>query len=412
MFRVRVPYWEGHLEASVEAEVEVALPKSQAACDCQAILREALAHPIASARLEEFLTGRILCIVNDATRTTPTAEVLEAIYPQIKDRETEFLVATGAHRGPTEEEYREIFGRYYGEFKGRVWAHDARRDEMVYAGRTGRGTEVYLNRRFWDADRVLVIGSVEPHYYAGFTGGRKSIIPGVASLKTIEQNHSLALKEGAGIMRLEGNPVEEDLEEALHLLGGKEVFSVTVITDGRGDVCAAHAGGLEETFQEAVEKARDIYSVRVGPPADVVVTAAGPPMDKSLYQAHKALYNGALGLREGGVLILVSRCGEGIGDEGLMDALAKGRDPRGVLSLVHGHYKLGYQTAASIARLASRYRVWGVTGLERGGPEGAFIRPFCDLQEALDEALEGREDARVLVLPYGSVTVPIPAQPQ
>lgn len=411
MALVRVPYGDGHIEALVDAEVEVALPHFPAAGEGQAILREALAHPVASGGLGEFLTGRTICIVNDATRTTPTAEVLEALYPRIKDLDMEFLVATGAHRAPTEEEYRGIFGRHYRDLKDKVRAHDARRDEMAYAGRTGRGTEVYTNKRFRDADRVLVIGSVEPHYYAGFTGGRKAIIPGVASFKTIEENHRLALEEGAGIMRLEGNPVEEDLEEALQLLR-KEIFSVMAVTDGRGEVCAAYAGDLGETFRRAVERARDIYSVRVGPLADVVVTAAGPPMDKSLYQAHKALYNGALGLREGGILILVSRCGEGIGDEGLREALVKGRDTQGVLALARDHYRLGYQTAVSISRLALRYRLWGVTGLARGGPEEAFMQPFGSLLGALDEALEGREGARVLVLPEGSVTVPIPAQPQ
>ncbi|MBI4344297.1 MAG: nickel-dependent lactate racemase [Euryarchaeota archaeon] len=390
MVLVRVPYGDGHIEALVDAEVEVALPRFPAAGDGRAILREALAHPMASGGLEEFLTGRILCVVNDATRATPTAEILEVIYPQIKDRDLEFLVATGAHRAPTEEEYREIFGRRYGEFKERVRAHDARRDEMAYAGRTGRGTEVYINRRFWDADRILVIGSVEPHYYAGFTGGRKAIIPGLASFRTIEENHRLALEEGAGIMRLEGNPVEEDLEEALRLLEAKEIFSVTAVTDGHGVICAAYAGDLGETFRAAVETAKGVYSVRVGPLADVVVTATGPPMDKSLYQAHKALYNGALGLRE---------------------ALARGRDPRGVLALTSACYRLGYQTAVSIARLALRYRVWGVTGLARGGPEEAFIRPSESFQTALDEALRGQEGARVLVLPYGPVTVPVP-QPQ
>ncbi len=410
MALVRVPYGDGHMEALVDAEVEVALPRFPAAGDGQAILREALANPVGSGGLEESLTGRTICIVNDATRTTPTAEVLEVIYPQLKDREIEFLVATGAHRAPTEEEYRGIFGRHYGEFKGRVRAHDARGDETVYAGRTGRGTEVYINRRFRDADRVLVIGSVEPHYYAGFTGGRKAIIPGLASFRTIEQNHRLALEEGAGIMRLEGNPVEEDLEEALQLLR-KEIFSITAVTDGRGDIYAAYAGDLGETFRAAVEKAKEVYSVRVGPLADVVVTAAGPPMDKSLYQAHKALYNGALGLREGGTLILVSRCGEGIGEEGLREALVKGRDPKGVLALTNACYRLGYQTAVSISRLALKFRVWGVTDLARGGPEEAFMRPFASLQGALDEALKGQEGARVLVLPHGPVTVPVP-QPQ
>src|SRR3989304_28949 len=113
MVLVRVPYGEGHLEARVEAQVEVAEPRPHGGGDPGAILLGAMAHPLASGGLEEFLTGRTICIVNDATRTTPTAEVLEAIYPQLKDREIEFLVATGAHRAPTEEEYRGIFGRHY-----------------------------------------------------------------------------------------------------------------------------------------------------------------------------------------------------------------------------------------------------------------------------------------------------------
>ena len=130
-------------------------------------------------------------IVNDGTRPTPTAAILRVLSKKIDLSSVRFLIATGIHRAPTEEEYRMIFGELYESLNDRIHPHDSRRDKMVFLGRSKNGTEMAVNEIAVNADRLVIITSVEPHYFAGYTGGRKSFLPGVASYKTIEQNHKL-----------------------------------------------------------------------------------------------------------------------------------------------------------------------------------------------------------------------------
>lgn len=216
---VQVPYGKEKVEMDIEIPCEVLVPNEYEVKDGAEILSEALVNPIGAGQLSDFIAGseRLLVIVNDATRPTPTSKVLEGIRDMlVAHRDVKFIIATGAHRAPTEEEYRFIFGGLYDEFKDSIYAHDARRDEdMVYLGRSKNGTEMYLNKMVPEAGNVLVIGSVEPHYFAGYTGGRKSFLPGVASYKTIEMNHKLAMKDGANSLALDGNPVNEDMIDAI-----------------------------------------------------------------------------------------------------------------------------------------------------------------------------------------------------
>ena len=165
------------------------------------VIRQALANPVGSKSLSDFLKDArdVLFIVNDATRPTPTARVLDIIEEDITGRPVSFLIATGIHRAPTEEEYRQIFSeKRYSKYRDRIFAHDARKSEdMVFLGTSKNGTEMRVNRLGVEAHKIVIISSVEPHYFAGYTGGRKSFLPGIAAFETVEQNHKLALETGS-----------------------------------------------------------------------------------------------------------------------------------------------------------------------------------------------------------------------
>ncbi|MFW5727684.1 MAG: nickel-dependent lactate racemase [Spirochaetia bacterium] len=379
------------------------------------LVEAALQNPVGGKDFRGFIDGAkdLLIIVNDQTRPTPTRMVLQSLAPLLEKTETEvsFMIATGVHRGPTEEEYRHIFGNELFEaYRDRIYAHNARKDEMVYLGNSRAGTEMYVNKMGVEADRVLVIGSVEPHYFAGYTGGRKGFLPGIASYKTIEQNHKHALHPGAKALALEGNPVHEDMVDALKVVK-KEIFAVMTVLDKDHSIYAVTAGDINESFYAAIESADEIFVADIPQKSDVVVTVAKYPMDIDLYQAQKAIDNAKLALADGGIMILVASCRDGIGEEAFVKLLSSADTPEGVLKEIKQGYKLGYHKAGKMAEIFQWAEVHAVTELPDELLTSLFIVPEHDLQTAIDHALDIQgAAAQVLFLLDGSVTVPRPAK--
>jgi len=410
--KIRIPYGGQKVEVKVEESrvSRVVEPNVVSVGDETETIRRGIEQPINSRRFDEFIAdaGDLLFIVNDSTRPTPTAKILEVIYPEVKDKNTRFIVATGIHRAPTEEEFNYIFGNYHDLLKDKIYVHDARKDEdMVYLGTASTGTEMYVNKLGMEAHKLVTVSSVEPHYFAGYTGGRKSFLPGIASYKTIEQNHKHALNPRAQALVLEGNPVHEDMVDALKTVKGKEIFSIQTVLDGQKRIYYCTSGHIHNSFLMAIEKAHEVYCVDIKEKADIVVAVVGYPSDMDLYQSQKGLENGKLALKEGGILILVSECRSGIGDETYYNLLASSRTPQEALQIIKQDYKLGYHKAAKMAEIATWAEIWGVTGLENGDLERAFIRPFHNIQQAIDEAIEKKgETAKILFIMDASLTVP------
>ncbi len=375
------------------------------------ILLKAVENPINSKSFTEFLAGAkdILFIVNDGTRPTPTAKVLDIIYKQIKDKNIKFIIATGVHRAPTQEEFDFIFGKYYDIFKERVYVHDSKKDEdMVHIGTSKNGTEMYVNRLGMEAHKIVIIGSVEPHYFGGYTGGRKSFLPGIASRKTIAQNHRHALKLEAHALALEGNPVHEDMIDALKTIADKEIFSIQTVLDGERRLYGVTSGHIHDSFYAAIDKAKEVFCVAIPEKADIVVSVAPYPMDIDLYQSQKALDNGKLALKKGGILIMVSKCRTGIGEPTFFELLSSSDSPSKALETIDKGYKLGYHKAAKMAEIGTWAETWGVTDLEDKDMNAIFIKPFHNLQEALNKALQKKgKNSKVIFLMDGSITVPM-----
>ncbi|MDY0289247.1 MAG: nickel-dependent lactate racemase [Sphaerochaeta sp.] len=382
------------------------------------IITDALKNPVGSPPLDAFLEGAksVLIIINDATRPTPTPAMLEALLPylakhQIADEKLTILIATGAHRGATENEFVQLLGSFAPRLQKRCVSHDSKlKEDLIHLGDTRNGTPIVLNKRIFESERIIVTGSVEPHYFAGFTGGRKAFLPGVASYETITENHKLALSNRAHSLALDGNPVHEDMMDALPHINAP-IFSLMTVLDKEQEVAAATSGDLIEGFHAAVEVAKEIFCVDIPQKADVVVSVAKFPMDINLYQSQKAIDNGALATKDGGTLILVSSCREGLGDEEFAKLLSSTDSPEEAIKKIEQGYKLGYHKAAKMAAISQRMQVQGLTALEDATLASLFIEPVHDLQQAVNRALEqakksGVAEPKLIILPDGCVTVP------
>ncbi|WP_406671495.1 nickel-dependent lactate racemase [Methanolobus sp. ZRKC4] len=410
-----MPYGKEFVDLDVEIPHEVIAPNHVEVGDESDIITESLNNPVGMKSLGDFVkkSDKILILVNDATRPTPTAKVLAEMRDALRDHnDVRFLVATGAHRGPTEDEFMYIFGEMYEEFKDKIFVHDARRDEdMEYLGISSNGTEMYINKMVNESKNIIAISSVEPHYFAGYTGGRKSFLPGVAAYKTIEMNHKHALSDAAKPLAIKDNPVAEDMDDAMEVLKDLHIFSIqTVLTADHG-LYAMVAGDLFRTFDIAVEKANEVFGAKCKRKGNIVLTAAPYPMDIDLYQSQKALENGKLALEEGGIIILVSKCREGVGDDAFLDLLCSSNTCKDVMSRIEEGYKLGYHKAAKMAQIGIYAEMWAVSDLDEDTLRRAKLEPYKNIQETFDRAVEeiksqGKEPYAV-ILPQGSLTVPL-----
>lgn len=409
--KIDIPYGDRIEAVDIPEEriEQIIWPNAVQAGDAEEILRRAIDDPLQAPSLDTFLQGKenVLIIVNDATRPTPTAKVMEILYPKLAGKRFKVLIATGSHRAPTGEEYDFIFGKIYPALKGHIEVHDAKKSECFSLGKTRHGNDLMLNRLVREADAIIPIGSIEPHYFAGYTGGRKSLMPGVASYDCITANHRLAISSAAQAMVLSGNPVADELDDAEELLKAFPVFAIMTVLDGHQAVYAAAAGDLGESFRSLLPKADEVFVVPIRRQAEIVVTVSLEPNDIDLYQSQKALDNGKTALRDGGIIILVSACRSGVGSQAFLDLLSSEGTCQAVVDKLDREYKLGYHKAGKMAEIGVRAKMWAVTPLDRHLIAKAQMRPFDGVAEALAEAFrEQGPQAKVTIVMDGGLTIP------
>jgi len=414
MKKILIPYGRKQLSILVSRENIMAIiypRETERKDDCE-ILAQAIEQPLGRHTLAAFIKrkGSLLVIANDATRPTKTSVILDMIENKIKREHTHFLIATGAHRVPKDSELQVIFGRHYGQYADRILIHDSKNQSaMQYFGNTRYGTELWLNKCINQFDKILVIGSVEPHYFAGYTGGRKSFLPGIAAYCSIEQNHRFALHPKAQPFSLDGNPVHEEMLDCMNALDLRMIFSVQMVLDRNHNIFEAFTGPLDKTFEMASQYAREIYAIKIPAKADIVVTVAQRPFDVNLYQTLKALEHGKRALRDKGILIVVSPCDEGIGPEGFARLFKDQKTIECAAQNSTVNYRLGDHNAANLWSLARHSQIWALTNIPDAMLNNAHIRAFHSLQLAITQAIRRKgASAKILFLMNGSMTVPVP----
>jgi nickel-dependent lactate racemase len=273
-------------------------------------------------------------------------------------------------------------------------------------GKTSRGTELSFNQLVFDADGIVVVGSVEPHYFAGYTGGRKFLLPALAGYDSIVMNHSLAVEESARVLALDGNPVHEDFMEALDNFGrSDDIFSIQLILNDKHQVSYATAGHIVQSFNQAVEYANQIYVPSVPKKADIVISVNTSPLDIDLYQSQKAIDNVKLSVNKGGIIILVSSCREGIGDKSFYEMLTSNAD------LSMNARQFGCHKAVKLRNLQKEVSIFAVTSMDASIPKAIGLTPYQDVQSAFDDAWKTvGKDSEVLVVLDSAMTVPQPKE--
>jgi len=340
----------------------------------------------------------VTLVVNDATR--PASFPMIAPIEEIIGDKARILFATGTHRPVTKEEKSILLG---GCFTDAAWKNnDCDSEDMVYIGRTQSGTPVSMDPWLFDGNPVIAANSVEPHYFAGYTGGRKSFLPGVSSRESIVMNHFLACLEGALPGRLDGNPVHADMMDALSMLEDRvEILQGNGVVH-RGRLVHFFAGRCRDSFMRASEASAMLSTVSVPYRSPVVILHPGEPLDINLYQSGKAIYNCSSVVEDGGYLLLISSCGEGLGADHLEKAFITSMDDAWNTPERH-HYNLGDHTIVRLKNMRKRINLALSSSLPDSIVEGMGIEPVHDIESWIKQKRCGR----AIFIPGAGFVVPV-----
>jgi lactate racemase len=388
--------------------------------DAKAEVERALKDPIGSKRLSEIAKpeSKVAIVVDDATRKAPSEKMLIPVLAElnaagVKDENITVIFGCGTHRAVKPEEAQELLGE---EALKRVKtiSHCCSAQDIVYVGTTKtHGTKVHINRVFAEADVKVLLGDVNFHYYAGYGGGRKSILPAVCGGDTIQSNHALLLSANARTGNLEGNPVHVDMTEAARL--AKVDFIVNIVENKKGEIVKAFAGDLEAAFLEAAKLVDEMFRVTVDRRADIiVVSAGGHPADIDIYQAYKGLDNALDAVKRGGVIILVAECPEGHGNQVFYDWMTRLGDLKTVEREIKRNFVMGGHKAYYLLKAQQNHQIILVSSMPDYYATSIFkLKTTRAVNDALNEALKLAGSAsRVWAMPQGSHTLPVFKAPE
>ncbi len=378
--------------------------------DEQAILKDALDHPAASGKLSEIVKkGETVAVMtSDITRPCPSDRILPQVLAElysagIRPEDITILFGRGSHRRQSEEEMIHLVGE---EIFRTVTCDDTDFSRTVHVGVTRRGTPVDIDERVVNADRRILIGNVEYHYFAGFSGGAKALMPGASNPAAIQANHRLMTDPASRTGRLEGNPVREDIEEAAAMVGAD--FIVNVVLNTEKQIVYAAAGDMVQAHRRACSFLDAHYGCPLQEKTDIVlVSQGGAPKDLNLYQTQKALDNAGHAVKDGGTVILCGSCREGFGNPVFEEWMKKYQDPQEMIDAIRKEFVLGGHKAAAIAMIRRHADIFLVSDMDPAVIGRTILKPYADLAEAYEDARKKYNGkGTVTVMPYGGSTLP------
>ena len=387
---------------------EYKAPKSEAE-----LVADALANPIGSPRLSELAKGKKTCTIisSDHTRPVPSHVIMPQLLAELRkgnpDIDITILIATGMHRPTTHEELVAKYGKEIADHETFV-IHDSRKDEdMVSIGTLPSGGECLINKAAANADLLIAEGFIEPHFFAGMSGGRKSVLPGIASKITVLANHCSEFINSpyARTGVLEGNPMHQDMLYAAK--AAKLAFICNVVIDADKKVIAAFAGDSEKAHYAGVDFEMKLAGVKPVPADIVVTTNGGYPLDQNVYQSVKGMTAAEATCRPGGVIIMVSSCTDGHGGQELYDTFANEKDKEkimaGFLATDRDSTIADQWESQILCRILLKYKVIMVTEAPREMIEEMQMDYAQDLAEAIGmaDAYLGKENSKITVIPDG-----------
>ena len=422
MDRIELKYGSSTQSAKVPAGVHWLRPQSPIAGDAEALVRQALRQPLGTPPLSGLIQAheQVLIVTSDITRYTGSEIYLPLLVAELNriglaDEQISILIALGIHRPQSAAEHRKILGAVYGRIA--VYDHDCDDpQQLVNVGVTDSGLPVAVNRRVVEADRVIVTGTIGFHYFAGFGGGRKGLVPGVASRETCMQSHFAVFNPAAvggkhplattGV--LEGNPVHRALLQAARL--AKPDFLLNTVLSPHKEILGVFCGELEQAHLAGCDLARDLFSVPLAAAADLaIISCGGEPKDINFIQAQKALDYGCRAVRSGGTLILLAACGDGFGHPTFFDWF-RYQDLDEFEAALRADYQINGQTAHATLSKARQFRIILVSELSAEQTRRMGMEKAADLTAAIALAsADLSDDANIVVIPDGGTVLPMVA---
>ncbi len=412
----RLKYGRGNLSISLDPDQviqEIKMKHFPPLSNPEDEILRAINHPVGCPPFRDnFNPGdRVAFIVNDSTRVANSHEFLPVMFNElnevgVKDEDMFIIFALGAHRPMREEEMVKEVGE---EVASRVEmfngdCHD--QSQFTHFGTTSFGTPVAFHNLVANADKIVCTGSVLPHYLAGYGGGRKAMLPGVAWYETIRKNHSMIFHPDSTALKLKGNPVYEDQIEAVEMC--RPTFLLNMVLNEKMQTVRVFAGDYIQAHMEACKFVDEIYVADIETEADlVIISSGGYPKDIDIYQLHKTMIHGWHAVREGGMVIVVGECRDGSGSETYEKIMAEHRTPQRVEAATRANFQVGAHKAYGVTSLMHKARFILVSEVEEGLAKMLGFIPAPDLDAALDIACKELGDSpRTIVMPQGSFTFP------
>ena len=371
----------------------------------------ALEDPIGLPGLSELVHPgmKVVIVTSDISRPLPSFDVLPSVLNELNrggvpDDDITVVFALGSHRSHTEEERKKLAGE---EAYRRVRCEDSKDSGFVHLGVTAHGTPVDISRRVAEADFRICLGNIEFHYFAGYSGGYKAIMPGCSTYDAIQANHTMMTETAAHAGKLEGNPVREDIEEAGQICGVD--YIVNCVLDEHKKIVYAVAGDPVKAHRTGCRYLDQMYRCEIPEKADIVIVSqGGAPKDANLYQVQKALDNAKHAVREGGIIILVGECPEGFGSAIFEEWLKKAESPADLVDRIRKEFRLGGHKAAAVGMVEELTDVYLVSSLPDEVVKDIFMTPFASVKEAYEAAQKKYAGkGTVISMPFGGATLPV-----
>lgn len=375
----------------------------------RAEVKRSLEQPIGAERLSRIVKQgeRVVIVTSDITRPVPSWDVCSPIIDElalsgVADANITIVFAVGSHRRHTTEEMMRLVGQ---DIYKRIRCIDSDNTDFVHVGVSRAGTSYDVFSVVANADRVICVGNIEFHYFAGYSGGAKAIMPGVCTRSAIQSNHSMMVEPNAVAGILDSNPVREDIDE----VGEHQRidYIVNVVLDEHKKILKSYAGHYIEAHRAGCAFLDYLYKVPITEKADIVVVSVGGyPKDINLYQAQKGLDNAKYAVKDGGVIIVCASCSEGFG-ESCFERWMKEMMPAKRIEEIKSNFQLGGHKAAAIAMVSQKADIFLVSDLPEELVKSIYLIPCNDTEDALDRAYKKcGKDAKVIIMPYGGSTLP------
>jgi len=414
---MKLKYGKEEIQLPIEDENIIkilSLEKQEVLLNPENELRELLENPIGCSSLRELIfqkkANKILIIVNDITRPTPYEVILPPLLDELKQigikrKNIIFIIATGIHRSNSPEEIKEMFGEDIASTY-KFTNHNGDSSHLKDLGEMKSGNKLWVDPIISDTDFIITTGVIVPHYFAGFSGGRKSILPGICGRKTIESNHSNMVYPNAQAGNLRDNPVHEEMQEAAEKVGVD--FNINVVTDENHKIIEIVAGELYKSWLKGVEVCKKTYLCPIKQKAEVIITSAGGyPKDINVYQAQKALENACHAIKPGGTIILLAECTEGYGEPTFEKWIEEANTPDDIIKRLENKFVLGGHKAYAIARTVKEVEVILISSLSPDKVHKLFFIPMEDISQALNYVEDKYgEDFQAYILPSGNTVLP------